>query len=78
MSSTEMTYCDETCVEGGFGRPANVAPIDTGDRQSNEEMGDSGGDSAGVRINTREDAVASRILAACRSVVPGVIVCTAS
>ena len=78
MSRIDTTYCDDSCVGGGLGRPPNVVPPSRemgGERRSNDETGDRGGDDAGgVRMNTRDDDVARMRFAACRSVVPGVIV----
>lgn len=61
MSTIEMTYCGDSWVDGGAGRPSDTVSFGgegTGD-WSTADTGESGGEAAGgVRMNTREDDVA--------------------
>lgn len=67
MSTMEMTYCGDSCVDGGAGRPSDPASIGgegMGD-WSAADTGESGGEAAGgVRMKTREEDVAKMRLAA--------------
>lgn len=59
MSTTEMTYWEDSKVVGGGGRPSDAVTGGSNMGESNDDTGERGGDDAGVvRINTRDEDVA--------------------